>query len=70
MNEESRQDTTIQIPDADTVPEMPNAETSSAIEETADTAEAYGWEFHKLPLAIAAVLTLIFYAFVFFYVHY
>lgn len=30
--------------------------------------EAYGWEFHKKPLFIAAVITALFYAFVFFYV--
>ena len=69
MNEESRQDTTVQIPDADAAPEAQQAN-ASANEETIDPSDAYGWEFHKLPLAIAAVLTLIFYAFVFFYVNY
>ncbi len=30
--------------------------------------EAYGWEFHKKPLMYAAIITALFYAFVFFYV--
>lgn len=30
--------------------------------------EPYGWEFHKGPLAIALILTVIFYAFVYFFV--
>lgn len=30
--------------------------------------EAYGWDFHKKPLMYAAILTALFYAFVFFYV--
>ena len=29
--------------------------------------ESYGWEFHKIPLLYAAVLTAIFYAFIFIY---
>ncbi len=29
--------------------------------------ESYGWEFHKVPLLYAAILTAIFYAFVFIY---
>lgn len=48
-------------------------ETDAAVEAddgTYDEREAYGWEFHKLPLLIAAVLTVLFYAFVFFYVKY
>ncbi len=32
--------------------------------------EPYGWEFHKVPLLIALVLTVIFYAFVFFFIHF
>ena len=32
--------------------------------------EPYGWEFHKIPLLIAFVLTLLFYAFVFFFIHF
>lgn len=30
--------------------------------------EAYGWDFHKKPLMYAAIITALFYAFVFFYV--
>lgn len=29
--------------------------------------ESYGWEFHKYPLMYAAVMSLIFYAFIFIY---
>ncbi len=43
---------------------------AEADDTTYDEREAYGWEFHKLPLLIAAVLTVLFYAFVFFYVKY
>ena len=32
--------------------------------------EPYGWDFHKVPLLIALVLTVIFYAFVYFFINY
>jgi len=31
--------------------------------------DAYGWQFHKWPLLYALVLTVLFYAFVFFYIN-
>ncbi|MGI6457804.1 MAG: hypothetical protein ACOX5R_19585 [bacterium] len=31
--------------------------------------DAYGWEFHKRPLLYAVILTVLFYAFVFFYIN-
>jgi len=31
--------------------------------------DAYGWQFHKWPLIFAAILTVVFYAFVFFYIN-
>lgn len=31
--------------------------------------DAYGWDFHKWPLIYAAILTVLFYAFVFFYIN-
>jgi hypothetical protein len=31
--------------------------------------DAYGWEFHKRPLLYAVILTILFYAFVFFYIN-
>ena len=38
--------------------------------ESNDEPEAYGWDFHKTPLIIAVVLTVIFYAFVYFFVNF
>ena len=32
--------------------------------------EEYGWEFHKIPLLSAAIVTFLLYAFIFFYVKY
>ncbi|MFH1738967.1 MAG: hypothetical protein ABIH23_08145 [bacterium] len=32
--------------------------------------ESYGWEFHKVPLLIAVILTGIFYLFVYFFVNF
>lgn len=32
--------------------------------------EPFGWEFHKGPLLIALILTVVFYAFVFFFVNF
>lgn len=29
--------------------------------------ESYGWEFHKIPLLYSAILTALFYAFIFIY---
>lgn len=31
--------------------------------------DVYGWEFHKKPILYALVLTILFYAFVFFYIN-
>jgi len=31
--------------------------------------EAYGWDFHKKPLIYALIVTAIFYAFIFFFIH-
>lgn len=31
--------------------------------------DVYGWEFHKRPLLYAVILTVLFYAFVFFYIN-
>ncbi|HOJ58727.1 MAG TPA: hypothetical protein PK878_00445 [bacterium] len=30
--------------------------------------EAYGWEFHKKPLLYAFILTVLFYAFIYFFI--
>ncbi len=30
--------------------------------------EAYGWEFHKKPLLYALILTVLFYAFIYFFI--
>lgn len=68
MTEEPRQDTTMETPDAFQAQELEDPGTPPTVEEDDD--DAYGWEFHKLPLLIAAIITLIFYAFVFFYVNY
>ncbi|MGC9327113.1 MAG: hypothetical protein ACP5I1_05740 [Candidatus Hinthialibacter sp.] len=31
--------------------------------------EAYGWDFHKKPLLYALILTVLFYAFIFFFIN-
>ncbi len=44
-------------------PRIPNGEGN-------EEPETYGWEFHKVPLLIALIITVIFYAFVYFFVNF
>ena len=46
-----------------------NKEPMTAEEEEAPPYETYGWEFHKGPLLYAVILTVVFYAFIFFYLY-
>lgn len=59
------------IGEAVMVDEVKN-ETKSVPEETPDEENSYeefGWEFHKMPLLYALILTALFYAFILFYIH-
>lgn len=59
-------------PPAGTSPSQPEGEDAlqQDREDIQANEEAYGWEFHRFPLLIAAIVTVLFYAFVFFYVGY
>jgi hypothetical protein len=47
---------------------MNEEESRTTANENNQEPEAYGWDFHKGPLLIAFILTLIFYGFVYFFV--
>ena len=47
---------------------MNEEESRTPPSESNEEPEPYGWEFHKGPLLIAFILTVIFYAFVYFFV--
>lgn len=46
-----------------------DGEKTPVAEEHESPYEQYGWEFHKIPLLLAAVVTVLMYAFIFFYVN-
>lgn len=45
----------------------PKADNPNPVEEESPY-EAYGWEFHKKPLLYALILTVLFYAFIYFFI--
>lgn len=50
--------------------DIQNNEQKDQLQDQESPYEEYGWDFHKIPLLFAAVVTFLLYAFIFFYVKY